>query len=144
MEVRSILLDTNAYGAFLQGTPEAIRILQHVPLIALSSVVLGELMGGFSAGSREKENRDRLRQFLDSERVQVFNVDQQTSEHYAAIYLKLRRRGTPIPTNDIWIAATALQHNLAIFTFDGHFSRIDGLTSGSRIEDFLVAPPSPG
>jgi predicted nucleic acid-binding protein len=64
-------------------------------------------------------------------------VDEKTAEYYAHTYLSLRRKGKPIPTNDLWIAATALQHGLAVFTYDKHFFDIDGIIAGNTSESFL-------
>jgi predicted nucleic acid-binding protein len=138
LALRGILLDSNAYSAFKRGQPEALEIIRHAPALCLNSVVMGELLGGFVAGSREARNRRELEEFCSSGRVRSLSVDDRTAEHYSAIYLHLRRRGTPIPTNDMWIAASALQHNLGLFTYDGHFSYIAGLSVAARLEGFLL------
>ena len=138
MAVRNILLDTNAYVAFKQGQADAVEVVQHAPWIGLSSIVLGELLGGFAVGTREAENREELERFLASERVDQLVVDLETAEHYAGVYRDLRRRGRPIPTNDMWIAATALQHGLAVFSRDRHFHEVSSLPVGTRLDDFIV------
>jgi predicted nucleic acid-binding protein len=135
--IRNILLDTNAYVAFKQGLAEAVEVLQHAPRIGLNRIVLGELLSGFAVGRREQENRQELERFLASDRVDQLVVDIETAEHYAAVYHDLRRRGRPIPTNDMWIAASALQHGLAIFSHDGHFHEVPDLTVGTRLADFV-------
>jgi tRNA(fMet)-specific endonuclease VapC len=135
--VREILLDTNAYAAFKRGNQEAIDILRHAQVIGISSIVLGELLSGFGAGRREAENRRELKVFLDSPRVRMLPVGEDTAEFYARAYLALKRKGTPIPTNDLWIAATALQHGAAIFSYDQHFQVVDGVIAGDRLSDFL-------
>lgn len=135
--MREILLDTNAYAAFKRGNQEAIDILRHAQVIGISSIVLGELLSGFGAGRREAENRRELKVFLDSPRVRTLPVDEDTAEFYARAYLALKRKGTPIPTNDLWIAATALQHGAAIFSYDQHFQVVDGVIAGDRLSDFL-------
>lgn len=137
MAVREILLDTNAYSAFKRNVTEAVEIIRHTPLIGISSIVLGELMGGFAAGGREAINRHELEQFLDSKRVRALDIEKATAECYAIIYRSLRQKGQPIPTNDMWIAATALQHGLALFTYDSHFRYVDGLSIGNRLSDFI-------
>ena len=109
MAIAGVLLDTNAYVAFKREAPEAIEIIRYVPTIGMSSSVLGELLSGFVIGTREANNRQELAQFLASDRVKVFAVDDGTADHYAAVYRTLRRKGRPIPTNDMWLAATALQ-----------------------------------
>jgi tRNA(fMet)-specific endonuclease VapC len=124
VEDRRVMLDTSAFSAFFAGEPEVVEALGRAEEIALNPVVLGELLAGFAAGSREKKNRERLREFLSSPRVRVLPLDEESSERYATIYHHLRERGTPIPTNDLWIAASAMQHGLALFTRDRHFSRV--------------------
>jgi tRNA(fMet)-specific endonuclease VapC len=135
VEVKSILLDTNAYAAFKQGDPDAISILQRAPAIALNTIVLGELLSGFSFGSREDVNRGELVRFLNSSRVVVLPLDRNTADHYAAVYSALRRAATPIPTNDMWIAASALQHNLLLYTLDQHFHGVPGLKIAKSFSD---------
>ena len=135
--MRQILLDTNAYAAFKRGEQSAVEIIRFAETIGLSTVVLGELLCGFSAGQREADNRRELAAFLESNRVLIIPVDVRTAEFYANIYLGLRRKGTPIPTNDLWIAAIALQHGLAVFTYDKHFFGIDGILVGNTSDAFL-------
>lgn len=137
MAVREILLDTNAYAAFKRNTPEAVEIIRRAPAVCISVTVLGELFAGFALGSRETTNRQELQQFLQSPRAKLLLVDDGTAERYALIYRLLRTKGKPIPTNDIWIAATALQHDLAVFTYDAHFHEVDGLVVGTQLTDFI-------
>jgi tRNA(fMet)-specific endonuclease VapC len=135
--MRPILVDTNAYTAFMRGDAEVVEVLAHAERICLNSVVLGELLGGFAAGTRQPKNRAELARFLESPRVEVVPVTAQTADSYALVYSNLRRRGTPIPTNDLWIAASALELGAALLTRDAHFAQIDGLRSGQKLEDFL-------
>jgi len=135
--VRRILLDTNAYAAFKRGQPGARDIVQMAGTLGVSTVVLGELLGGFALGSRAERNRTELAAFLDSPRVAVLPVGEATAEFYASVFAALRRKGQPIPTNDLWVAASALEHGFALFTYDSHFRAVDGLLAGSRPEDFL-------
>lgn len=137
MAVKGILLDTNGYAAFRKGVPEAVSIVRHAPFIGFNTIILGELLGGFAAGTREASNRQALERFLGAEGVSVFPLDERTAEQYGRIYSDLRREGKPIPTNDMWIAASALQHGLAVFTYDEHFQYVQGITSGSRLSKFL-------
>ena len=136
MAVRDVLLDTNAYVAFKQGTPEAVEVFTHVPRIGINSIVLGELLSGFAIGTRAEANRQELQQFLTSERVHQLVIDAETAAQYATVYRELRRRGRPIPTNDMWIAASALQHGFAVFSDDRHFHEVLGLHVGTRLDDF--------
>lgn len=122
-----ILIDTNIYSGAMRGDADIVGILREVELIGLSAISVGELLSGFKGGNREEENRRELGIFLDSSRVALFPVDEYTANHYCSILDQLRRHGTPIPTNDIWIAAVAFQHGLPLFTRDRHFSSIQGL-----------------
>ena len=135
--MKRVLFDTNAYAAFKRGDKSALAIVRLAEALAMSSVVIGELLSGFAAGRREAENRLELSAFLSSPRVTVLKVDLDTADYYARVYLLLRHKGRPIPTNDLWIAATALQHGFALFSFDGHFAEIDGLLTGRQESDFL-------
>jgi len=134
----AILLDTNAYAAFKQGRREALAIIQSAQRLALSSTVLGELLAGFAVGTREDRNRAELQQFLGSERVRILSVDEGTAAYYATIYRNLRSRGQPIPSNDIWIAASALQHGYTLYSYDRHFQAVDGLLVGATPTDLLL------
>jgi tRNA(fMet)-specific endonuclease VapC len=138
MAVNEILLDTNAYAAFKQGQAEAVDIVQRATRLALSSTVLGELLAGFAVGSREAKNRAELQQFLGSDRVHILPVDEGTAAYYASVYRSLRSKGRPIPTNDMWIAASALQHGYALFSYDGHFQHVDGLLVGASPTDLML------
>ncbi len=125
--MNKIIIDTNIYSNLLRGNNEVVGILQQVSYIGIAVISIGELLSGFKAGNRIKENRNQLGQFLDSPRVTICQVDIDTAEHYSAILNKLKKNGTPIPTNDIWIAAVALQHGLPLYTLDKHFSYVEGL-----------------
>lgn len=125
--MKKILLDTNGYAAFKGNDPMAVEIIRSVDYIGLCAVVLGELLGGFKGGSREKKNIEELNEFLDSPRVYLLRMDEETAEFYAKIYSDLRKKGKPIPSNDMWVAASAMQHGLAVFTLDEHFSKIEGI-----------------
>ena len=135
--MRPILIDTNAYTAFMLGDAAVVEVVAHAERICLNSIVLGELLGGFAAGKRESKSRAELARFLDSPRVEVVPVTAQTADSCALVYSGLRRKGVPIPTNDLWIAASALEHGAALLTRDAHFARIDGLRCGQKLEDFL-------
>jgi tRNA(fMet)-specific endonuclease VapC len=136
--MKKILLDTNGYVAFKKGDKDALQIIQKATTIGFSVVVLGELLAGFTAGSKESTNREELKAFLNSPRVMLLNIGEATSEFYANVFSGLKRKGKPIPTNDLWIAATALEHGHAIFTYDRHFKEIDGLLIGSKPSDLLL------
>jgi tRNA(fMet)-specific endonuclease VapC len=138
LAIREILIDTNAYAAFKRNAPEAVEIIRHAPVIGINAIVLGELLGGFAVGTREASNKKELKRFLDSKRVKLFSIGKGTASSYALVYKSLRQKGRPIPTNDMWIAATALQHELALFTYDAHFHEVEGLIIGNRLSDFIL------
>ncbi len=119
-----ILLDTSALSAFFRGHAGIVEATRAADRIAVSPIVLGELGTGFRGGGRLERNRELLSKFLQSPRVRTLNLDAETAERYAQIYDSLRRAGTPIPTNDIWIAASAMQFGLLLVTTDGHFERV--------------------
>jgi tRNA(fMet)-specific endonuclease VapC len=85
---------------------------------------LGELRAGFLFGSEGKKNERNLELFLNRPRVRMLWADENTTHHYARLFLQLRRQGTPIPTNDIWIAALTLQHDLVLYSRDAHFNSL--------------------
>jgi len=125
--VRRIAIDTNVYVAFKNNDAGVIETLSNCDLIGVDITVIAELFTGFSLGGREKKNRVELEAFLDAPRVEVLQHDLETAEFYALIVKKLKTKGRPIPTNDIWIAANALKHGFALYSFDSHFQEIDGL-----------------
>jgi len=125
--LRRLIIDTNIYAAFKRNVQDVAEVLRRVDYIGINTVVLGELNSGFKGGANEGLNKQELEQFLDSPRVDVISIDEITAEFYAQVYWNLKRNGNPIPTNDMWIAASALQHGLALFSLDGHFKKVDGL-----------------
>lgn len=136
--MRSILIDTNAYTAFKLGDASIMEIIQHATTIGISPIVLGELLGGFDCGSKNKQNRKELHAFLASSRVRFYPVGSNTANFYSQVYTTLKRKGKPIPTNDMWIAAQALEHGCMVCTYDKHFNAIDGLLTGNILTDFIV------
>ncbi len=135
--MKRLLLDTNVYVAFKRGDDDAVELLRLADEVHLSTVVLGELLAGFAAGSRERRNREELTAFLESPRVRIDAVDEGTADFYGRIFALLRRKGRPIPTNDLWIAATALQHGLVLATRDDHFAAIEGLATAKTPSELL-------
>ena len=125
--MKNLLIDTNIYTHALAGDLETIDILRHAQKIAICCISIGELLSGFKGVSREKENRKELEEFLDAPRVEIYGIDEDTAEFYADTLNNLRKKGRPIPTNDIWIAATALHHGLKLYTNDQHFKYVPGL-----------------
>jgi tRNA(fMet)-specific endonuclease VapC len=121
MEKNKVMLDTSAYSAYLRGNEDIKQLIREADEIYLSPILLGELYAGFAHGGKEKKNRGILREFLASPRVQVVVIDEETAARYTAIITYLWAKGSPIPTNDLWIASTAMQHGLKLITTDSHF-----------------------
>jgi tRNA(fMet)-specific endonuclease VapC len=120
----NLALDTSRYTDFARGVPEAAARIREATSIVMPFATLAELRGGFLCGSRVEENERLLIRFLGSARVSVINADEQTTHHYARIFRQLRDQGTPIPVNDMWIAAIAIQHNLVLYARDRHFDHL--------------------
>jgi tRNA(fMet)-specific endonuclease VapC len=127
MAMKKLLIDTNIYSYALKGDNIVIEVLKETDEIGFSTISIGELLSGFKLGGMEQKNRKELEQFLDSPRVVIYPIDEVTAEFYAQILYSLRQIGKLVPTNDIWIAATAFQNGLKLFTRDSHFQSIAGL-----------------
>ena len=122
-----LALDTNRYVDLCRGRDETARLVATAEGVFLPSVVVAELRAGFALGKRGVENERVLRRFLLKGGVAVLYPDDQTTHHYAAAFRQLRLGGTPIPTNDLWIAALVLQHNLTLHARDRHFDHLPQL-----------------
>jgi tRNA(fMet)-specific endonuclease VapC len=122
-----VLIDTNAYAALMRGDQRVADELSHHEAILLSPIVIGELLDGFQNGTRSKENRDILERFRAKPRTIGVPITDATSEWFAEIKRQLRVKGKPIPANDVWIAASCMEHGARLLTFDAHFAEIDGL-----------------
>ena len=122
-----ILMDTNAYSAFKRGLAPTVEVLAKADEILVPVPVLGELRSGFRAGSREKANLDELEAFLTGPRVAVHPLGEETAVFYAEVYGALRATGKPIPTNDLWIAASALETGSILLSADAYFDVVPGL-----------------
>ena len=130
-----ILLDTNAYSAMRKGDERIAGRVKQAELVCMSAVVVGELFYGFRNGSRFEQNWDKLKRFLEQPGVAFLEVTLETADRFGQIATALRRAGRPIPTNDVWIAAHALESRSELISFDPHFGRVQGL---------LWAPPGRG
>jgi len=122
-----IILDTSAYVGFKRSVGDLIETIINAESILFSPIVLGELMFGFRNGTKFKENMNDLNKFLDHERVEIVQIGQITSDRYSRIASQLRSQGTPVPSNDIWIAAQTMEHGAELITSDRHFQNISGL-----------------
>lgn len=122
-----VLLDTSAYVRLLKGTPDLVDAVKEAETLLMSPIVLGELMFGFRKGTRLSENMNDMNEFLAQDTVHRIPLGEITADRYSRISGQLKRQGTPIPTNDIWIAAQAMEHGAELLTADRHFEQISGL-----------------
>lgn len=122
-----LALDTNRYTDLCRGAALVVEAIELADEVWLPFIVLGELRAGFAVGTQGPHNEAVLRRFLLKSRVGVLYADDQTTHHYSAVYRQLRKQGTPIPTNDMWIAALVLEHSLVLFARDAHFDLLPQL-----------------
>ena len=125
--MKKILLDTNAYARFLRGDERVLGYLAQADTVFMSVFVLGELLAGFRAGGKEKDNRRILERFLLKSSVTVLDGTIDTADLFGLVMASLKKSGTPIPINDVWIAAHALETGSVLVTFDEHFAAVPGL-----------------
>ncbi len=118
------VLDTNFYCLCDTGNQDAVTALSNASSILIPAVVFGELYYGFKYGTRFYDNNIRLKKFMIEFEVAIIHVDEDVATHFGDIYANLRRRGKPIPTNDIWIAASAMNVGGSLLTLDRHFRYI--------------------
>lgn len=119
-----VAIDVNRYCDFSKGSDEAVQVIRNAERVVVPFVVLAELRAGFRRGSQAKTNERLLMEFLQPPWVEVAYADEATTHFYAILYAELRQAGTPIPTNDIWIAALVMQHDLVLFSRDKHFDHV--------------------
>jgi tRNA(fMet)-specific endonuclease VapC len=125
--MRALLLDTNAYAKYLRGDLRVLGALAGAGSVYMSVFVLGELFAGFKSGSMEKGNRGILEAFLAKPAVRVLDATRETAEYFSLIRSALRQAGRPIPLNDVWVAAHALETGSVLVTYDAHFAAVPGL-----------------
>lgn len=125
--MKSVLLDTNAFSALFRGDEEVLKTISRAEHVFASVIVIGELEVGFRGGTRYRENIEILDRFLARPTVETLEVTRETGECFGMIKDALRRKGCPVPVNDIWIAAQSIERGAVIVTYDRHFSNIDGL-----------------
>jgi tRNA(fMet)-specific endonuclease VapC len=125
--MKRILLDTNAYVRYLQGDPDVLSTLSNSESVFMSIFVIGELLTGFKGGAKETRNRNILEEFLGKSTVRILSATMDTAEFFSSIKNELRRAGAPIPINDVWIAAHAMETGSMLVTFDLHFRHVNGL-----------------
>jgi tRNA(fMet)-specific endonuclease VapC len=132
-----LVLDTTAYSHLRRGHEQVLDLIAHAEVIIVPMTVLGELEGAFHVGSRTSENRRVLTSFLAEPTVTTAPTTASVARRYGRIYAQLRRVGQPIPTNDMWIAAAALDTGGCLLTFDRHFDHVEGL-------DVIILPLDEG
>lgn len=125
--MRQILLDTNAYVRFLAGDERVLASLAGADRVYMSVFVLGELEAGFRAGKKGRENKRILESFLEKPSVAVLEATRETAEIFGIVKDSLRKAGKPLPVNDVWIAAHALETGSVLVTYDAHFRAVPGL-----------------
>lgn len=120
-------IDTNIYADLMSGHPSVRNMLPEFQRLLIPVTVLGEILHGFVNGSKEAENRMQLERFLSRDFVDVFNISRQAAEYYALLMTSLRRNGTPLPANDVWIAAVACSEKVPLISRDKQFLKVPGL-----------------
>jgi predicted nucleic acid-binding protein len=133
--MRKVLLDTTAFARFLAGDEAVLAVLGRAASVLMSVFVLGELFAGFRAGTRELRNKRILQQFLDKPSVRVLEAGRETAEVFGLVKDALKKSGKSIPTNDVWIAAHALEAGAVLVTFDRHFAVVPGLRLWDEITE---------
>jgi tRNA(fMet)-specific endonuclease VapC len=121
----ALILDTNALSAAADRDPVALEVLAKAARVAVPVIVLGEYRMGIAQSRHRAEYETWLQEWIDA--IEVFNIDDETTLHYAAIGLELKKSGKPIPANDLWIAALCRQHSLSLLSRDRHFDLVKGL-----------------
>ena len=127
-----LIIDTNAYTATVRGDENARSVLRRARKVHVTFITLAELRAGFACGKKGAVNEKILQQMLAAKSVSQLYADATTTLYYARIFADLRQRGTPIPTNDLWIAALAMQHGLPLFTLDQHFRHVQSIAQVNR------------
>lgn len=122
-----IAVDSNRYTDFCRGLPEVVEVIESAAEIYIPLIVVAEQRAGFANGATREKNERTFTKFLNNEGVFVLSPDDQTTFFYADLYSYLRKKGKPIPTNDLWIAALVLQHNLVLFDRDADFNHLPQL-----------------
>lgn len=122
-----VLLDTNAYAALLSGNQKVLEALAAAEKVHLSLIVLGELHAGFRGGNRRKENEQLLSQFMARPTVSTLLLTLETAEIFGELKARLKRAGTPIPINDVWLAAQAIETGSVLVSYDSHFRDVAGV-----------------
>jgi len=131
--MKKIVLDTNAYTRLLTGEEDVLNVIGTAETVYMSIFVLGELYAGFAGGTKERGNKDTLNRFLLKHSVKILNATSETAEVFGIVKQDLKKAGTPLPINDVWIAAHALETGSTLVTYDGHFKKIAGLRRWDKV-----------
>jgi tRNA(fMet)-specific endonuclease VapC len=129
------LIDTNAYSSFMNGDTEVLSSLGSADTVYLSVFVLGELYAGFAGGKKQAENRRILGQFKSNPTVKILHATDETALIFAEVKDRLKKKGTPLPINDVWIAAHAIETGAVLVSYDGHFKAVAGLRLWERVKN---------
>lgn len=127
--MKRLLLDTSAYSNLMRGNRRVADLLDEADEVFFSAIVIGELLAGFKRGGKEQGNKSVLKDFLSITNVSLLCIDDTTAERYSIILDYLKKAGNPIPANDVWIAASAMQHGLTLLTSDQHFLLLPQIVS---------------
>ena len=122
-----VLCDTNAVTALRLANREVIETMEAADTVYMSVIVLAELYHGYAKGSQREKNEEWLQRFLNKPTVRILQITEETSQVWAQVILDLKKAGTPIPTNDIWIASQCIETGAVLLTGDKHFSNITAL-----------------
>lgn len=122
-----ILLDTNGYSALFNNDEAIIEIIEEADTVFMSVVVVGEALVGFKNGKRETKNKKLLEEFIAKPATKIISVTLETAEIYSQIKYQADKHGKPLPINDIWIAAHAIETGSILISYDRHFLKIPGL-----------------
>ena len=125
--MKKIIIDTNAYTKLLAGEEDVLDVIGSAEIIYMSIFVLGELYAGFAGGTKERDNKDALNRFLFKPPVKTLNATSETATIFGMVKQELKKAGTPLPINDVWIAAHTLETGSTLITYDRHFKKIAGL-----------------
>ena len=126
--MKRVLLDTNAYSKLLAGDEKVLSLMAESDVVYMSIFVLGELYAGFKGGSKEQENTQLLKRFIQKPTVEILEATEKTSRVFGQVKNDLKKAGTPLPVNDVWIAAHTLESGSMLITYDIHFREIPDLS----------------
>jgi tRNA(fMet)-specific endonuclease VapC len=130
--VKKVLLDTNAYTALLAGDETVLTIIARARTVYMSVFVMGELYAGFRGGNREQENRAMLESFLAQPTCETVTAGKETARIFGDLKNNLKKAGTPLPINDVWIASHTIEVGATLMSYDKHFNQITGLNRWNR------------